>query len=599
MVGKSSSDTRHIHEIILFTMFLFFLVTQIRNEFTNPDGILLYSHLRSTALDHDIVYYNDFKILGLSPYYFDPSPTGYVQNQGAVGMSILCAPFLLAALAATTLPGVAGVFPGFVGNIPYEALLFSFGSAIFGFLALLVCYRFLARNFAPREAFLAVLFVWLGSSFFYYQFHEATMAHACSAFTTAVYVYLWNGRKANPRLRDWAVLGLVAGFMMTVRSENMILAFLPVIYCALRFKRGAAHTLFKGIPVYAASALVGFSPQMIVFWALNGNPFYSYQEKVNMLWGNPHPLEVLFSTYHGLFVWSPVMLLSVAGWLMFMKRDRAAGISFIFIFLGYLYACGSQILWWGGSAFGVRVFMSMLPLFACGLASFFQNVRGRYSIPAASIFSGCTFMLYLQVLTGKMWLLRYYTISQILANTNEILKQPLQAFSMFFLPKISGVPVIPAAVAMVIASCAVFFAFRFLMGRWKYISLPLLLAVIIAANASLLLSWKNSPRTICKISSEIEKTAQFPLEELYETFPLDYANYYVKSGRLHAGLRDFKRLEKLVPYNPSVPIAEAGIYLALGDKTHARERAAKAASMKIRHPVTQQTLNHILSILNM
>ena len=61
-------------------------------------------------------------------------------------------------------------------------------------------------------------------------------------------------------------------------------------------------------PRVVASWLVVFSPQMVVWFVLYGRPFTVPQGPSFMQWTSPHPLAVLFSDSHGLFVWAPLLV---------------------------------------------------------------------------------------------------------------------------------------------------------------------------------------------------------------------------------------------------------------------------------------------------
>src|SRR4029077_15212829 len=89
-----------------------------------------------------------------------------------------------------------------------------------------------------------------------------------------------------------------------------------------------------------------------------------------------HYLQVLFSSYHGLFVWSPVLLAAVAGY-WFVKEPvlRAA---FALCFVITLAIMGSFVTWWGGASFGMRTFMNLTPFFAIGLAAIATKMRPAF-----------------------------------------------------------------------------------------------------------------------------------------------------------------------------------------------------------------------------
>jgi hypothetical protein len=83
-----------------------------------------------------------------------------------------------------------------------------------------------------------------------------------------------------------------------------------------------------------------------------------------MYWYSPHFFEVLFSPQHGLFLWSPILLLFiVGGWLLF-RRDRETALVLALGFLSQVYISGAVDSWTQAGAFGSRRFIATTILFA-------------------------------------------------------------------------------------------------------------------------------------------------------------------------------------------------------------------------------------------
>jgi hypothetical protein len=81
------------------------------------------------------------------------------------------------------------------------------------------------------------------------------------------------------------------------------------------------HTLLAGT-AFSGAVFVGFLPQILV-WKTIFDRFYigvplgpDY-----MLWKAPFLTEALFSSRHGLFSWSPILLAAALGFLVFVKRE--------------------------------------------------------------------------------------------------------------------------------------------------------------------------------------------------------------------------------------------------------------------------------------
>jgi hypothetical protein len=83
-----------------------------------------------------------------------------------------------------------------------------------------------------------------------------------------------------------------------------------------------------------------------------------------MSWYSPHSFEVLFSSEHGLFFWSPVLLLFFAGGLWMLKKERASGLALLLAFLAQVYISGAVDSWTQAGAFGARRFVGATAIFA-------------------------------------------------------------------------------------------------------------------------------------------------------------------------------------------------------------------------------------------
>src|SRR5207244_1476622 len=70
------------------------------------------------------------------------------------------------------------------------------------------------------------------------------------------------------------------------------------------------------------AALLAFSPQLLAYRALTGRFGPSRLVARKMSWSSPHLLQVLFDPGHGLFAWSPLLLLATAGLLFLVGRRR-------------------------------------------------------------------------------------------------------------------------------------------------------------------------------------------------------------------------------------------------------------------------------------
>jgi len=127
-----------------------------------------------------------------------------------------------------------------------------------------------------------------------------------------------------------------------------------------------------GAAAAVAAFFVAFSPQMMVWSVLYGQPLALPQGGSFMQWASPHPFLVLFSDNHGLFTWAPILLPAVVGIVALLRRDRDLALPIAVVIIASWYTNAAVADWWAGEAFGARRFLSLFPLFVLGLATWLQ-----------------------------------------------------------------------------------------------------------------------------------------------------------------------------------------------------------------------------------
>src|SRR5437773_9379890 len=155
--------------------------------------------------------------------------TGYVDNLFSVGPAMLWTPFLLAAHCFVLLANALGTHIAANGfSTPY-VLAMALGTAIYGFLGLLISY-FLARKYVEeRWAFLATVAIWGASSLPVYMYFNPAWSHAHSAFTVALLLRYWDRTRDFRTILQWNILGLLAGLMVDVYFPNGVFLLLPFV----------------------------------------------------------------------------------------------------------------------------------------------------------------------------------------------------------------------------------------------------------------------------------------------------------------------------------------------------------------------------------
>ena len=84
--------------------------------------------------------------------------------------------------------------------------------------------------------------------------------------------------------------------------------------------------------VALAAAAVAFLPQMLVWMVLYGQPLALPQGGGFMRWTQPALWSVLFSDWHGLFTWTPIVAVALVG-LVPLARQHGSWLPCAILFL--------------------------------------------------------------------------------------------------------------------------------------------------------------------------------------------------------------------------------------------------------------------------
>lgn len=357
-------------------------------NFVVSDGRFYYVYLPSLVVDGDLDFTNQVREHWDGDYHppleQHRTPRGRVANKYPVGLALTLAPSFLAAHAIAhachALTGAGWCLPNGY-TLPYQLLnlLWLLTLAV----ASMRCVdRLLTEAFRvdPRWIALAVVTFWLGSPLFYYTFREPFMVHAAGTFwVSAALLLVWRlrvglsaGQLPAGRL---FLLTFTTAMALVCRPTNAFLAsaLLYLFVCVVR--AGQLGQLLKQGPALVLG-LVPVSVQMMTWYALYGRPVvYSYGAE-RFDWAHPAGWQTLFSSRHGLFFWSP-LLLAAAGGFVWRLRRRPHPLQSVLLaaFLGLWYCNSCWSCWWFGDAFGGRAFLELAALWVLGLAGAFEVVK--------------------------------------------------------------------------------------------------------------------------------------------------------------------------------------------------------------------------------
>jgi len=393
-------------EIILTGLFilhtiLFALIDVIafdRMTVSGIDPVCYYSYLRSVVFDHDLNFENEYCVLDPTGVLlsYPLTPAGRRPNSFSVGPAIACAPLFFTSHVIVKITGAAPA-DGF--SPPYQVSCF-LTLALFALAGLILLFRWVRLFFSPMESFLATAATWFASAAVYYSYPATFMPHAISAFFVTLFLYYAQKTRGRGNASRWAMLGVLIGAMTLMRWQNCLFA----LFLLPEMKGLRRRQLIRNASLTAITALLIFLPQIIVWSILYGRFLLIPQGESFLLWSRPMLMPLLFSTFNGLFTWTPITLLGILGLILWLREKVARPLPQILIILFILQAYMNSIVrdWHGSWGFGMRRFIDCTPLFAVGLGALLTRIRPKFRH-----FLTCA-VLVLFVLWNYLFLIQYY-----------------------------------------------------------------------------------------------------------------------------------------------------------------------------------------------
>ncbi len=328
--------------IVIFILYLAGYLSHalFLNKTVYGDGVFYYSWLRSIVVDRDIDFTNEYERFKMTQ---PPTPSGLPGNKYSVGPPLLWATDYVWTHLLSRKTGYEFNYQFFVG---LDGVL----AAVVG---LVLLFRLLTTFFPTSASILTTLAVAFATNLFFYGSLDTVNSHAASFLAATIFLNLL----LTPKRLNSFLLGLFLGIVGLMRSQDLVYALALIPY----WKKLSSKTLVVGF-------LIGFAPQLVAWQALYGkfwmSPYLSNYEGFNF-WEH-HILEVLFSYRNGLFFWTPILALGLVGLWVNKLNGWLKAIVFVQIFLVSTWS-----MWWQGASYSGRMFVSVLPLFALGIAHVF------------------------------------------------------------------------------------------------------------------------------------------------------------------------------------------------------------------------------------
>lgn len=278
------------------------------------------------------------------------------------------------ALAQVLLSFVLAALPSALTGVLIYQVLVHWGIGLWPSLGAALAYGLLTPAFAYAGA---------------YYGHQLSAMLLFASFYLLQTSVTSRGVQRSPRSMParYFLVGLLLGYSVVTEYPAALVLLVIVAYAILLLMRQGRLADLAWL-IVAGMLVAGL--WLIYNWQVFGNPFdlgYSHSE----LWQAQHGTGFMsltfprwdaawgisFSTFRGLFFYSPVLLFSLPGYVRWWKqgKQRAAWwVSLGSIVVMFLFNA-SSIMWWGGFAIGPRYLLPALPFLALALGYGFQQWR--------------------------------------------------------------------------------------------------------------------------------------------------------------------------------------------------------------------------------
>jgi hypothetical protein len=360
----------------------------------NADSAGMQAHLHGLFETRDLLYDDEYAALQMSPLFAFVTERGVVSNHWPAGASFVQAPgWLLGRLAGATLAGDGVSERAATWTLPLLGLRV-WALLVLAWLLVRV-HAWLSAVVGARMAALATVGFAIGTPLFYYAAESPLRPHLWGAAIVAVLTMRWFdaiGRAAEDPERaraDWRrplELALYVGLATAIRPQLAMLALLVAHerWCASAGLAWPARARMLAVHGLGSAAVFGVWPLLVLrmqVWMYGG--MTDYRGEVSH-----HVRDFLLSTHHGALVWCPVLVIGLLGLAIgLVQRRRGAALLLAIVAAQIWLDAGTREIepytvlgtrtWTGGTAFGPRKLLDVMPMLLPGVVWLSQWLDGQ------------------------------------------------------------------------------------------------------------------------------------------------------------------------------------------------------------------------------
>lgn len=325
--------------------------------------------------------------------------TNKLYTKYTCGVAIMFSPFFI---TANIIASIFHLDKG-MGYAPIFGFFLILGVSCYLALGLYFVFKTLRFYVGIFPALLCCLIIWLGTNLFHYSALNPGFTHTFTFALAAVVVYFTHKYYQDPNYKTLLVIIAAIALLVLMRPTDILISLYFFLFGINSLKELWQRILFwlkKPIELllFPFSIFIAYIPQFIYWEYISGSfIIYSYENEGFSLWKNPMLPEIWYHPQNGLFLFAPLLLLSIAGIIFTWKKKEYSAKTIALIFMLNSYICASWWYWNFGAAYGYRPFIDFLPILVIPMAFVVQYLlKTKLSIRIFS-FTAILFLLFLSV----------------------------------------------------------------------------------------------------------------------------------------------------------------------------------------------------------
>ena len=337
------------------------------------DGKGYYAYLPAIFIYHDL-HFNFFDQIEHTYYnsnsYYDYRVTykNVAIDKYYVGTAVAMFPFFALAHVYCKYNGIAA--DGYAKPYP---IMISIAAIFYLCLGLFYLKKWLQSYFFQHTIinFIIIAFVF-GTHLFFYTIGEPSMSHVFSFSVIACWLYATRIAIQTENKNYYFFSALLFGWILLIRPVNgLVILSIPFLadgweHLISAMKKMIKQPFFLVLLIFTTLFII--SIQAIIYKIQTGQWWvYSYSEE-GFNWLDPHFLDILFSYKKGLFIYTPLLFISLMGFIPLFQKEKQKAVALLFFLIIVIYVLSCWWNWYYGGSFSGRPFVEYLPFFALLMA---------------------------------------------------------------------------------------------------------------------------------------------------------------------------------------------------------------------------------------